>query len=47
MAADMVNHSLNLDSSSDKEADTIGRATAVLDEGGRTGWAAVAGVYVF
>ena len=50
MAADTVIHGHDLDSSSDKEADIIGHAertgecAEVLDEGGRAGWAAVAGV---
>ena len=47
-------HGHDLDSSSDKEADTIDHAennslnecAEVLDEGGRAGWATVAGVYV-
>ena len=54
MAADMVTHGRDLDSSSNKVADTISHAeersskecAEVLDEGGRAGWAAVAGVYV-
>jgi len=54
MAADMVIHGRDL--SSNKEADTINHAekknlnveyAEVFDEGGRAGWAAVAGVYVF
>jgi len=54
MATNTLVHGCGLDSSSDKETDNIDHAERkslnecadVLVEGGRAGWAAVAGVYV-